>query len=273
MVRRVLPLTCVLVALALLGPARAQRGGPRQPAYLRVLLPEGDAQLLIDGVPTRQTGKSRRFVSPPLEPSRTFTYALTAKWEPNNYTTVIRTRAARVQAGQQVEVDLRQPDPKNPDRFVIHYIPTPDEVVEAMCKLAKVGQGDVVYDLGCGDGRIVIRAVKDFGAKRGVGVDLDPERIKESKANAKKEGVADRIEFRRGDVLNLKDLSEASVVMLYMGEDVNLRLRPILQKTLRPGSRIISHDFGMGDWKPEKAIQVTDFLGEDHDVYLWTVRP
>jgi uncharacterized protein (TIGR03000 family) len=257
----------------MLGSAPAQQGGLRQPAYLRVLLPEREAHLLIDGAKTKQTGTSRRFVSPPLEPSRTFTYTLTAQWEPNNYTTVIRTRAARVQAGQEVEVDLRKADPKNPDRFVIRFVPTPDEVVEAMCKIAKVGKGDVVYDLGCGDGRIVISAVKDFGAKRGVGVDLDPERVKESKESAKKAGVADRIEFRRGDVLNIRDLSEANVVMLYMGEDVNLRLRPILKKTLKPGSRIVSHDFGMGDWKPERTIQVTDFLGEDHDVYLWTVRP
>jgi ubiquinone/menaquinone biosynthesis C-methylase UbiE len=170
-------------------------------------------------------------------------------------------------------VDLRKADPKNPDRFVIRYVPTPEEVVEAMCKLAKVGKGDVVYDLGCGDGRIVISAVKDFGAKRGVGVDLDPDRIKDSKKNAKRQGVADRIAFRQGDVLNIKDLSEASVVMLYMGEDVNLRLRPILKKTLRPGSRIVSHDFRMGDWMPEKTVEITDELGEEHEIYLWTVRP
>jgi uncharacterized protein (TIGR03000 family) len=271
--RKALPLSCLLLIVAMLAPGWGQGPGSRQAAYLRVLLPDKDAELLIDGVRTKQTGASRRFVSPPLDRARTFTYTVTARWEPNNYTTVIRTRPARVQAGQEIEIDLRKADPNHPDRFVIRYVPTPDEVIEAMCKLAKVGTGDVVYDLGCGDGRILISAIKDFGAKRGVGVDLDPERIKESWANAKKEGLTNRLEFRQGDVLNIKDLREATVVMLYMGEDVNLRLRPILKKTLRPGARIVSHDFPMGDWKPEKTVQITDFLGEDHDVHLWTIRP
>jgi uncharacterized protein (TIGR03000 family) len=259
------------MALALLGPATGQPGGPRQRAYLRILLPEGDAELLFDGKPTKQTGTSRRFVTPPLASSRPAAYTLTAKWEPNNYTTVIRTRAVRVQAGREVTADLRKADPNNPDRFVIRFVPTPDEVVEAMCKLGRVGKDDVVYDLGCGDGRIVITAVKDFGARRGVGVDLDPVLVKESRKNAKKAGVADRIKFRQGDVLNLKNLRDATVVMLYMGEDVNLRLRPILKKTLRPGARVVSHDFGMGDWKPEKMIRVEDELGDEHEVYLWTI--
>jgi uncharacterized protein (TIGR03000 family) len=273
MKRRIVHPTVALLALALLTAAGRPGAGAPQPVYLRVLLPYGDAELKIDGHLTKQAGKSRLFVSPPLEAYRTFTYTLTATWEPNNYTKVIRTRQARVQAGREVEVDLRKADPGNPDKFVIRFVPTPDEVVEAMCKIAGVRAGDVVYDLGCGDGRIVITAVKDYGAKRGVGVDLNPERVKDSRASAKKAGVADRVEFRQGDVLDIKDLREASVVMLYMGEDVNLRLMPILKKTLRPGSRVVSHDFGMGDWKPERKIQVLDEDGEEHDVYLWKIGP
>jgi uncharacterized protein (TIGR03000 family) len=273
MKRGIVRSTAALLALALFTAAGSPGVGQRQPVYLRVLLPEEDAELKIGDHLTKQTGTSRLFVSPPLEPGQAFTYTLTATWEPNNYTTVIRTRKVRVQAGREVEVDLRKANPKNPDRFVIRYVPTPDEVVEAMCRIAGVRKGDVVYDLGCGDGRIVITAVKEFGARRGVGVDLDPACVRDSRANAKKEGVADRVEFRQGDVLDIKDLSEASVVMLYMGEDVNLRLMPILKKTLRPGSRIVSHDFGMGDWKPARKIQVLDSDGDEHEVYLWKIGP
>src|SRR5207342_1660522 len=121
------------------------------------------------------------------------------------------------------------------------------------------------YDLGCGDGRIVITAITDFKAKRGVGVDIDEQLVKTATANAKKAKVSDKVEFRKQDVLTIKDLADASVVMLYMGEDVNLRLMPILKSTLKPGSRIVSHDFKMGAWKAEKMIVVTDDDGVEHE--------
>src|SRR5262249_6641185 len=197
---------------------------------------------------------------------------VTAAWDPNNYTTVLRTRRVPVRAGRQVVVDLRKPDPNQPDRFDVRYVPTPTEVVREMCKLADVGKADVVYDLGCGDGRIVITAVKEFGARRGVGVDIDDYLVNAAKEAARKANVADKVEVRHGDVLDIKDLSDASVVMLYMGEDVNLRLRPILRKTLKPGSRVVSHRFLMGDWKPDKTITVKDKEGEDYKLHLWTIR-
>jgi uncharacterized protein (TIGR03000 family) len=278
MPRSVVPLSCALAFLGFVDLAGAQWQGRRQPvilqpAYVRVLVPEEDAKVLIDDAPTKQKGKDRLFESPPLDPRRSFTYTITATWDPNNYTKVIRTRTVNVQPGREVEVDLRQADPKNPDKFLIRYVPTPEEVVEAMCKLGSVRKGDVVYDLGCGDGRIVITAVKDFGAKRGVGVDIDPERVKDSRENAKLAGVTGRVEFREGDVLNIKDLGDADVVMMYMGEDVNLRLMPILKKSLKPGSRIVSHDFRMGDWKPDRRVDIVDSEGEEHELYLWTIRP
>jgi cyclopropane fatty-acyl-phospholipid synthase-like methyltransferase len=186
---------------------------------------------------------------------------------------VIRSRSVAVKPGQAIEVDFRKADPKNPDKFHIRYVPTPEDVVEAMCKLAKVGKNDVVYDLGCGDGRIVIAAVNDFHAKRGVGVDIDEDLVKLSKEEAKNAKVEDRVSFRKQDVLEIKDMADASVVMLYMGEDVNLRLRPILQKSLKPGSRIVSHDFNMGDWAPDKKITVySNEDGDDHELYLWTIK-
>jgi uncharacterized protein (TIGR03000 family) len=251
--------------------ARTQPAPQQRPVTIRVLLPVADAQLMIDDTQTKQTGTERVFVSPPLETGVSSVYTVKAVWQPNNYVTITRTRKVAVKGGQQVEADLRQADDKQPDKIVIRYVPTPNEVVEAMLKLAEVGKEDVVYDLGCGDGRIVVTAVEKFGAKRGVGVDLDSERIRESKENAREHKVEDKVEFRQGDVLDIKDLSAASVVTLYMSDDLNLRLRPILQKTLKPGSRVVSHRFTMGDWKPLKSITITDQDGEKYRLHLWKI--
>jgi cyclopropane fatty-acyl-phospholipid synthase-like methyltransferase len=154
----------------------------------------------------------------------------------------------------------------------VPYVPTPQSVVEAMLKLAAVKAGDTVYDLGCGDGRIVVTAVKQFGAKRGVGIDLDPARVRESVENAKKAGVADRVEFKQGDVLKLDSVADADVVTLYLFPAVNKKLEPMLRKTLKPGSRVVSHDFGMGDWKPDRTERVKDARGTDHVLFLWTIK-
>jgi tRNA G37 N-methylase Trm5 len=148
------------------------------------------------------------------------------------------------------------------------YVPTPQDVVERMLELAHVGPSDVVYDLGSGDGRTVVTAAKKYGA-RGVGVDIDPQRIAESKANAKQAGVEHLVEFRLQDAMTV-DVSPATVVTLYLLSSSNLKLRPILTKQLRPGSRIVTHQFGMGDWKPEKVDTFTDSLGATRTLYLWT---
>ncbi len=150
-------------------------------------------------------------------------------------------------------------------------MPTPPEVVKAMLELGGVGKEDVVYDLGCGDGRIVVSAVKDFKAKKGIGFDIDPDKIKESRANAREAGVEQKVEFRHGDLLKIKDFSPASVVTLYVSDSLNEAVRPALEKTLKPGSRIVSHRFLMGDWKPEKTIAIRDREGQEYLVHLWTV--
>ncbi len=133
-----------------------------------------------------------------------------------------------------------------------------------MLKLGHVKQGDILYDLGCGDGRIVITAAKKYGA-RGTGVDINPERIKEAEENARREGVADRVRFVEQNLFDA-DFHDATVVTLYLLPDVNLRLRPRLLAQLKPGSRIVSHSFDMGEWKPDKTVEV------DHRrIHLWTV--
>jgi uncharacterized protein (TIGR03000 family) len=268
---RALRIIGLMALIPVPGPAIAQTAVQQRTATIRVLLPSANAQLTVDDVPTRQTGAERVFVSPPLEPGRSYSYTARATWQPNNYTTITRTRKILVKAGQDLQADLRQIDDKQPDKILIRYVPTPQEVVEAMLKLAEVGKDDVVFDLGCGDGRIVITAVEKFGAKRGVGVDIDPQRIRESKDNAREHKVEDRVEFRQGDVLDIKDLSSASVVTLYMSDALNLALRPTLQKSLKPGARIVSHRFTMGDWKPLKTITVTDAAGEKYRLLLWRI--
>lgn len=147
------------------------------------------------------------------------------------------------------------------------YVPTPQDVVDRMLELAGVGPDDVVYDLGCGDGRIVITAAQKYGA-RGVGVDISPERIAESKANAEAAGVADRVEFRLQDAMTV-DVSPATVVTLYLLGSSNRKLRPILTRDLRPGARIVSHAFSMGDWDPAKEDLFVDSGGSPRRLYLW----
>jgi SAM-dependent methyltransferase len=151
----------------------------------------------------------------------------------------------------------------------VPYVPTPPEVVAAMVKLAGVRSGDVVYDLGCGDGRIVIAAVQVRGV-RGVCVDIDPERIHESRQNAQIAGVADRIRFVQGNLFEVP-IEGATVVMIYLLPEVNLRLRPRLLKELRPGTRIISHAFDMGDWPPEQRVVVELTPLMQYVVYRWVV--
>lgn len=146
----------------------------------------------------------------------------------------------------------------------VPYVPTPEAVVDAMLEVAKVGKDDVLYDLGSGDGRIVITAAEKFGT-RGVGIDIDPERVQEAQANARKAGVTDRTKFIQQDLFKA-DFSEATVVTLYLLPSVNLKLRPLLFKQLKPGTRVVSNTFDMDDWKPEKTLKVGN-----NTVYYWVI--
>lgn len=156
-------------------------------------------------------------------------------------------------------------NPAAPSRPLdVPYVPTPIAVVDAMLELAKVARSDLLYDLGCGDGRIVIRAATNVGC-RGVGVDLDPQRVREARENARKAGVTSLTRFEVGDVFEF-DFSAATVVTMYLLPGINLRLRPRLLKELKPGTRIVSHDFDMGDWAPITTQRI-----ERSRILLWTV--
>jgi SAM-dependent methyltransferase len=159
---------------------------------------------------------------------------------------------------QTTQAPTRRPD--------VIYVPTPQNVVDAMLELAGVKPGDVVYDLGCGDGRLVVSAAR-LGA-RGVGVDIDLPRVNEARANVKRHGVEDRVRIVHADLF-LTDIREATVVTLFLLPELNVRLRPKLWKELKPGTRVVSHLFDMGDWKPDRKITIN----ENNDVYLWTIPP
>jgi precorrin-6B methylase 2 len=157
----------------------------------------------------------------------------------------------------------------------VPFVPTTPEAVQAMLKLADVKKTDIVYDLGCGDGRIVVAAAKNFGA-RAVGIDINPQRIVEATENVQKAGVQDRVRIVEGDLFQA-DIHEATVVTLFLLSAVNEKLRPKLLQDLRPGTRVVSNTFRMGDWKPEKTITLDDPNGQDsylsHTLYLWTIPP
>jgi SAM-dependent methyltransferase len=153
------------------------------------------------------------------------------------------------------------------DQYEVPFVPTLDKIVDEMLKIANVNDKDYIFDLGCGDGRIVITAAKKYGA-RGVGIDINPVRIEESKANAIREGVSDKVTFIQQDLFEA-DIREATVVALYLLQSVNLRLRPKLLQELQPGTRIVSHNYDMGEWEPDKSLEIFHQYG--HKVYFWTV--
>ncbi len=191
----------------------------------------------------------------------------------------MRRRAAMLAVVLAIVVSAQIAPPtvtaRQPGASLAPYVPTPYDVVNRMLELAEVTRDDVVYDLGCGDGRIVITAAERFGA-RGVGIDYDPERIAEANANAARRGVQDLVTFIQQDAMEA-DVSDATVVTLYLLSSSNRKLRPILTRQLRPGARIVSHAFRMGDWRPDVTREFQDERGTTRTLHLWradgVVRP
>ncbi|HSQ56706.1 MAG TPA: TIGR03000 domain-containing protein, partial [Gemmata sp.] len=269
---RMLSVAIALLAIAGLLQAQEKKGPAKQDkqqATIKVLLPEDNFQepvVSIEGVKMKSTGATRTYMTPPLEQGKTYTYKIEALIEPNNYTKITRVREITFKPGDEITVDMRKEDKKT-DKIVVRWVPTPDDIVDKMCELGKVTKDDVIFDPGCGDAIMLIRPVKKLGAKKGYGIDIDPKMVEKAQEKAKAEGVTDRIVIKQGDILNEKDMADAAqatVVLVYIGDDLGARMSHVLQKLLKPGARIVSHRFLLGDWKPDKTIKVT---GEDGDEY------
>ena len=238
---------------------------------IKVTVPQEDAELTIEGKAMKPTGTTREFVTPEVLAGKPYEYSFTAVWAPNNYTTLTRTRTVEFKGGEDVIADLSKLDEKFPDTAKIRWVPTPDDIVAEMMKMAKITKDDVAYEPGPGDGKVLIAAVK-AGAGKAVGIELDPKKAEEAVAKVKEAGLTDKITIRTGDALKVDDYGSASVVFLYMGNEFNNLLRPILEKQLKPGTRIVSHRFILGDWKPDETRKVTGQDGDEYLLHIWTVK-
>ncbi|MCE9534125.1 MAG: TIGR03000 domain-containing protein [Planctomycetes bacterium] len=262
------------IVFGLAGLANAQE---KKASTIKILLPERtykEPVVTVEGVQTKSTGSTRSFTTPALEVGKTFTYKIEALIDPNNYTKITRSREVTFKAGEEISVDLRVEDKKN-DKIVVRWVPTPDDIVDKMAEMAKIGKDDVVFDPGCGDAVMLIRPVKMLNAKKGIGIDYDPKMVEKAKEKAKSEGVADKIVITQGDVTVEKDmagLKESSVVLVYMGDDLGARMSPLIQSMCKPGTRVVSHRFSLGDWKPDKTITVKGSDGDEYTLHYWVVK-
>lgn len=250
------------------------------PATVKVLVPDSPVQTSIKfenkeypHEPKAAKEGVHTFTTADVEPGKPRTSKLEVTIVPNNYTKIFRTREVTVTAGGTVTVDVRTEDKKVPDRIEVRWVPTPDAIVDEMCKLAKVGKEDVVHDYGCGDAVMLIRPIQLFGAKKGFGNDIDPKMVAKANENIAAAKLTDKITVVQGDILKMtdKDCAEATVVLLYIGDDLGAKLAPVLQKALKPGTRIVSHRFTLGEWKPTETKAVIGPEGDEYILHLWVV--
>lgn len=264
---------CIFLFVAA-GAAGAQEAEQR--ATLRIRLPAG-ARLLVDGQETKQTGRIRLFTSPPLKAEKNYSYTL--QWEFVEDGKAFKgEKTVRFRAGENVEVDLtrekvqetkegRAEGKGQKPELDVPYVPTPQDVVDRMLEAAVLTDKDVLYDLGCGDGRIVATAARKYGCKA-VGFDLDPQRVKEARDNVKRNGVEKLVTIEKKDIFKV-DLEPATVVTLYLLPDVNVQLLPQLEK-LKKGARILSHDFAIEGFEPaSKFTMISKIDKRRHTVYVW----
>lgn len=263
---------CFLVAVALAG---VNVGQEKTTSTVTILVPEKGQEetvLKINGKLVEGDGGTRTYKAAG-EKGKDITLKIQVLIEPNNYTKITRRKEITVKAGDNIKVDMTVKNPKDPDDIVVRFVPTPDDIVDEMAKLAKMTKDDVVYDLGCGDAVMLIRPIQQGKAKRGVGVEYDPKMVKVATENVEKAKLSDKIQIRQGDMLKLtsKDVADATVVLLYIGDDLGERVGPLLQKALKPGSRIVSHRFILGDWKPNRTVTVKGQDGGEYELHLWVV--
>jgi precorrin-6B methylase 2 len=278
--------TVSLATLAVLAGCTSNPAPPAGSTQIVVRLPKFEQFPDLDGKPRANrltvagreqpldASQSGKEVTALVEPGEKVEVEVTF-W-PVRYSKSVRKKTVAVKAGEKAEADLSEADPERPDHLEAIYFPTSKDLLAALMKAGEVGKDDRVLDIGCGDGRLVITAVKDYGARSGVGVDIQPELVDLSNETAKKAGVADRCAFRVEDALKMKDVSEYSVVFLYLGEELSARLQPLLRNTLKPGSRVVSHTFPVGDWKPDevKNVMCKNNYGRDQEfpVYVYRVK-
>jgi uncharacterized protein (TIGR03000 family) len=265
---------CVgLIVAAVVGAALGQ---DKTTATIKIKAPADgfkDTVVKVDGVEIKGADGTWTFTAP-VAAGKEQTFTVVALIEPNNYTKITRPREVKVKAGDAVTVDLTAED-KKLDKIVVRWVPTPDDIVDKMAEMAKIGKADVVFDPGCGDAVMLIRPVKLLGAKKGIGIDIDPKMVKAAKDKARDEGVADKIVITEGDILNEKDMAgcaEATVVLIYIGDDLGARMAPVLQKLLKPGTRVVSHRFRLGEWKPDKTVTVKGKDGDEYTLHYWEVK-
>jgi uncharacterized protein (TIGR03000 family) len=269
-------LTRLLVCFALLLSLSAWNDAQEKAeATLTILVPErGNEEtiLKINGKSIDGEGGTRVYKTA-VPKGKDVTLKVEILIEPNNYTKITRRQEITLKAGDKAKLDMTVKNDKFKDDIVVRFVPTPDDIVDEMSKLAKITKDDVVWDLGCGDAVMLIRPIQKFGAKKGVGVEYDPKVLKKAIENVKKAKLQDKIELKKGDMLKVteKDMAEATVVLLYIGDDLGERVGPVLKKALQPGSRIVSHRFSLGDWEPTKKITVKGQDGDEYDLLLWVV--
>jgi uncharacterized protein (TIGR03000 family) len=275
-----------LAALLLAAPALVAQDntGPTEPAYLNVKVP-ADAKLTIGDRVTQQTGETRRFVTPGLALGKNYTYSVKATFKDKDGKEVTVEETVRVAGGKTTDVDLTKPkgdakkadDKKADDKKAdddkgtrppdVIFVATPPEVVDEMIKVADIKKSDLLYDLGCGDGIIVVTAAKKVGCKA-VGYDIDPKRVKEAKEKAKEAKVEDLVTIEEKDIFTL-DLTKATVIATYLLDDLNKKL--VAQfKQMKEGSRIVMHDYDIPGYQPDKTTKVT-VNGREHRVFLYTI--
>lgn len=261
--------------VALFGVAAC--GQEKKTATVQITVPDkGHAETIVkvNGAELKGTGTLRTYKTEPIEAGKEVTLKIEALIEPNNYTKITRPREIKVKGGDEVKLDLTTED-KKLDKIVVRWVPTPDDIVDKMAEMAKVTKDDVIFDPGCGDAIMLIRPVKKLGAKKGIGIDIDPKMVEKAKVKAKEEGVSDRIVIKEGDILNEKDMAicaEATVVLIYIGDDLGARMAPVLQKLLKPGTRVVSHRFKLGDWEPDKTVKVNGQDGDEYTLHYWEVK-
>jgi len=235
---------------------------------VRVTVPQDDAELTVETVVTKTKGKVREFDTPEMDAGKRFVYDFAVTWKPNKFTTITRKATRKFTAGDELVVDLTK-DEGN-DKAVVTLRPPTADVVAELVKVAKLTKDDVVFDLGGSDARLLTAAVK-AGAKRGMAIQPDTAKATATKEQVKKAEMEGKIDVHQVEFADSKDYPEATVVFLYLGDEVSAALRPTLLRDLKPGTRVISYRFKMGDWPPADTTNGVNADGDNYEIYTWKV--